>query len=213
MTAAALASRAGNTDKAIRLYQRAAAADPKNTKALQSLAMLYISSGNWASAADTYEKAMAVADASETENYLQRLASCSFNAARFRTALDSYDKLSVLRRDDPDIWLGIAQSALGVSNLKRARYAAQKTLSLKNDCDEARLVLGCADYLDGKYLTALESFNKLVTDDKAGSFATFMVGRCYLKLGRTKQAQAAFDKATLTAPESPLVSIFLNETK
>jgi tetratricopeptide (TPR) repeat protein len=213
MAAAAQAGRSGNTDKAIRLYQRAAAVDPKNTRAMQSLATLYISGGDWASAADVYAEASAVAEESDKEDYLQRQASCSFNAGRFRAALDSYDKLSISQRNSPDIWLGIAQSALGVSDAKRARYAAQKALSLKNDCTEAQLVLGCADYLDGKYLTALELFNRLSADDKAGGFATFMAGRCYMKLGRDKQAQAAFDRATQTAPESPLVSMFLNEKK
>lgn len=211
MAAAAQAGRLGNKDKAVRFYQHAAAVNPKNTKAMQSLATLYISGGDWANAADVYAKALAIAEESDKEDFLQKLATCSFNAGRFRAALDSYDTLSLSQRNNADIWLGMAQSALGVSDAKRARYAAQKTLSLKNDCIEAQLVLGCADYLDGKYLTAMGSFNQLSEDDKVGGFATFMVGKCYQKLGRTKQAQAAFDRVTQTAPDSPLVAMFLNE--
>jgi len=213
MAAAAQAGRSGNRDKAIRLYQHAAEANSKNTQAMQSLATLYVSSGNWANAADVYAKMVAMAAESDKEEVLQKFATCSFNAGRFRVALDSYDKLSLSQRDNADVWLGMAQSALGVSDVKRARNAARKVMSLVDNSIEAQLVLGCANYLDGKYLTSLELFNRLSADDKAGGFATFMAGKCYQKLGRTKQAQAAFDRATQTAPDSPLVSMFLNEKK
>lgn len=213
MAAAGLAGRSENLDKAVRLYQRAATVDSKNTKAYQSLATLYISRGNWGNAAAVYEKAMAAADESAKEELLLKLANSSFNAGRFRTALNSYDQLSISQRNNPDVWLGLAQSALGVSDVKRARYAAGKAMSLVDNCIEAKLVLGCANYLDGKYLTALESFNPLTADEKVGGFASFMAGRCYMKLGRDRQAQAAFDKATQIAPENPLVSLFLKDNK
>lgn len=210
-TAAATANRLGDREKAIQLYRRASVADPKNRDVQCSLATVYIAGGDWQNAADTYEKLVASATGKQKEEYLQMLASCSLNAGRYREAMQTYDKLSVLRRDDPDVWLGMSQAALGISDLKRARYSAQKTLSLRHDYAQAEAILGSVDYLDKKYLTALERFNRLTGDSQVGGFACFMAGRCYLKLGRTAQAQDAFDKALQVCPESPLVALLMKQ--
>jgi len=152
-----------------------------------------------------------MADESQKENYLRLLASCSLSAGQYRDALNAFDKLSVMRRSDPDVWLGMAQAALGMSDLKRARYSAQKALSYKHQCPQADAILGSADYLDKKYLSALERFTRLSGDPQVGGFACFMAGRCYLKMGRMEQAQAAFDKAIQIYPESPLAALLMNQ--
>ncbi|MEN6309056.1 MAG: tetratricopeptide repeat protein [Anaerohalosphaeraceae bacterium] len=210
-TAAATANRLGDREKAIQLYRRASIADPRNRDVQCSLATVYVAGSDWQNAADTYEKLLVSATDKQKEECLQMLASCSLNAGQFRKALHAYDKLSVIRRDDPDVWLGMSQAALGTSDLKRARYSAQKSLSLKQDGPQADAILGSADYLDKKYLSALERFNRLSGDPQVGGFASFMAGRCYLKLGRITQAQTAFDKALQISPESPLVALFMKQ--
>ncbi|MBN2512320.1 MAG: tetratricopeptide repeat protein [Sedimentisphaerales bacterium] len=209
--AAATANRLGSRDKAIQLYRQATMAEPKNQEAMSSLATLYVAGGQWQNAADIYDKLLSVADDKQKEVYLHLLASCSLSAGQYRNALHAFDKLSVIRRNDPDVWLGMAQAALGASDLKRARYSAQKALSYKQDCPQAGAILGSADYLDKKYLSALERFTRLSGDPQVGGFACFMSGRCYLKMGRTEQAQAAFDKAVQVCPESPLAALFINQ--
>jgi len=209
--AAATANRLGSRDKAIQLYRRASMADPQNQDVMSALAMIYIAGGEWNNAADIYDKLAAAADDNQKEGYLQMLASCSLSAGRYREAVHAFDKLSVIRRSDPDVWLGMAQAALGTSDLKRARYSAQKALSYKQDCPQANAILGSADYLDKKYLSALERFTRLSGDPQVGGFACFMAGRCYLKMGRAEQAQAAFDRAVQICPESPLAALFINQ--
>jgi tetratricopeptide (TPR) repeat protein len=212
--AADLANRTRQTDKAVSLYRRAATLSPQDERILRSLAMTYVFRGDWADAADTFEKLLScTADAEKQADYLYWVADSSLNAGRFRRALECFDTLSVSRRKDADIWLGMAQSALGVSDIPRAKTCAQKATSLRANFLEARVVLGCADYLDGKYLTALESFMPLMRNESFGGFASFMAGRCYQKLGRDVQSQKAFEKAVQLNPQSPLVAMFLNSPK
>jgi tetratricopeptide (TPR) repeat protein len=209
--AAELAGRMNQPDKAVSLYRRAATIEPENMQILHTLAMTYMSCNRWSDAADVFEKLLTCAKPDKQQDYLYWTATTNLNAGRFRRALECFDQLSVSRRKDPEIWLGIAQSALGISDINRAKTCAQKALFFKADCSDAKMVLGCADYLDGKYMTALQSFNSMTRDEKFGGFASFMAGRCYLKLGRTAPAQAAFEKAIRLNPQSPLVAMFLKE--
>jgi tetratricopeptide (TPR) repeat protein len=209
--AAELANRLGNPEKAVSLYRRAATIQPQNVHVLHALATTYISSGDWNNAADTYEKLPALVEADKQEECLYSIADSSLNAGRYRRALECFDKLSVTRRNDSRVWLGLAVSALGVSDITRAKTCAQKALSINSGCVEARMVGGCADYLNGKYLTALESFIPVMNHEEFGGFASFMASRCYEKLGRSDQAQATFKKAAELNPKSPLVAMFLNK--
>lgn len=206
-----LANRLGQTEKAISLYRRAMTIQPQNIAVLHSLGMIYISSGDWNNAADTFEKLLPLVGANQQEEYLGRIADSSLNAGRYRRALECYDKLSVTRRNDSHIWLGMAISSLGISDISRAKTSAQKALSYQSDCIEAHMVIGCADYLNGKSLTALGTFIPLMEHKEFGGFASFMASRCYEKMGRIDQAQAAFKQAAQLSPDSPLVAMFVNK--
>jgi tetratricopeptide (TPR) repeat protein len=209
--AADMANRLGQTEKAISLYRRAATIQPQNIQVLHSLAMIYVSSGDWNNAADTFEKLLPLVGADQQEDYLYRIADSSLNAGRYHRALECFDKLSVSRRNDSHIWLGMAISALGISDISRAKTSAQKALSYQPDCIEAHIAGGCAEYLNGKYLTALGTFIPLMEHEEFGGFASFMASRCYEKMGRAEQANKAFNQAARLNPDSPLVAMFVNK--
>jgi tetratricopeptide (TPR) repeat protein len=212
--AADLANRTRQTDKAVSLYRRAATLSPQDEQILRALAMTYVFRGDWAEAAYTFEKLLScTTNADKQADCLYWVADSSLNAGRFQRALECFDKLSVSRRKDAGVWLGMAQSAMGISDIPRAKTCAQKALSYQADCFEAQMVIGCADYLDGKYLTALKSLMPLMDNENLGGFASFMAGRCYQKLGRDAQAKTAFEKAVQLNPQSPLVAMFLNRPK
>jgi tetratricopeptide (TPR) repeat protein len=206
-----LAGRLGQTDKSIGYYRRAMTLAPQNVKVLHALGMVYISRGNWSDAADTFEKLHPLVGADLQEDYLYRIAETSLNAGRYRRALECFDTLSVSRRNDSHVWIGMAMSSLGVSDISRAKTSAQKALSYQPDCVEAHIVIGCVDYMNNKSLTALGTFVPLMEHKEFGGFASFMASRCYEKMGRSDQAQAAFKQAAQLNPDSPLVAMFVNK--
>jgi tetratricopeptide (TPR) repeat protein len=178
---------------------------------LHALATIYVSTRDWNNAADIYEKLFKLVKDDQKEEYLLQVADSSLNAGRNRRALECYDKLSVSHRNDSHIWLGMAISALGVSDVTRAKSSAQKALSYQPDCVEAHIVVGCADYMNGKSLMALGTFIPLMEHEKFGSFASFMASRCYEKMGRADQALAAFKQAVDLNPDSPLIAMFMKK--
>ena len=209
--AASVCARCGRLDEAVELYKTAIRLTPHDIGILEALAVCYRQQNNWLNAAETYETLLQVAPPKTAqETYLTGLASCYFNAGQYGQALKSYDRLSTIRRDDPDVWLTMAQAAMGADRVDRAADNARRALTLKPGWTQAYAVLGAAQYLKGDYNEALRSFAYLRGDDQLAGFGWFMTGRCYAQLDQTAKARAAYQQAGSRNTVSPLVSHFLN---
>jgi tetratricopeptide (TPR) repeat protein len=209
---AEVAQRAGELDKTTGYYEQALVVNAKDQQVLEALGYCYAARKDWVSATRTFERLLLlVTEDSRKETVLETLAMCAFNAGRYGQALSCYDKLTVMRRDDAEIWLNMAQAALGADLAGRADYAARKALQLKPSWPEAYAVLGCAQYLQSNFDGALGSFTHVCNDDQIGAFAWFMTGRCYARLGQTANAEAAYQKAGSAGADSPLLQRFLKE--
>jgi tetratricopeptide (TPR) repeat protein len=207
---AQLHQQAGQTDQAARCYEQALLKTPQNTAILNALGYCYIATKEWARAAETFERLLKLSeDDAGRQMTLSTLAMCEFNAGRYDRALQCYDRLSVLCREDPEVWLNMAQAALAANRIDRAADNAQRALRLKPGWTQAWAVLGAAQYLKGEYTQALRSLAYLRNDDTLGGFGWFMSGRCYSRLGQTAKAQSAYQQAAGCGPNSPLVAHFL----
>lgn len=193
---ASLYRRIGETQKAAALCEQALLFHGKHPQILEPCAYLYMSMAQWAKAADTFKELAAIypENSERHTQVLRSLAMSSFNAERFAEALQYYDKLSAVCRDDADIWLNMAESALGAEDADKAAASAQKALKLRPAWPAAFAALGGAQYLKGEYEDAIRSFNNIIDDDQFGSYGWLMSGKCYQKLGQTAQANAAFER-------------------
>jgi len=205
--AAQLARKANQPDKARDYYGRAMLVNPADKGVMMGLAELYISQGNWAQAADIFEKLLPLVEGTQKQECLRRIAEANLNAGRFAQALNCYDMLSVELRQDADVWLGMAKSALGTGDPVRAEYSAQKALRIHPGWNEATAALGCGQYLAGRYDESLRTFDSLKSDGRLGGFAWLMSGQSLQKLGRTSQAGEAFARAEKMNPDSELVRL------
>ena len=98
---------------------------------------------------------------------------------------------------------------MGSNDPKRAAYCATKALKCDPSNMQGYAVLGSAQYLQGEYGTALETFYKIVDHEELAGFAWFMTARCYQQLGQNIQANAAFEHAENLDPDSELISTFM----
>ncbi|MHC4834971.1 MAG: tetratricopeptide repeat protein, partial [Planctomycetota bacterium] len=73
-------------------------------------------------------------------------------------------------------------------------------------------VLGSAHYMQGLYDQSLKAFYKITDDDELAGFAWFMTGRCYQQLGRSRQANIAFERAEKLDPDNQLIKSFMKKT-
>ncbi len=204
----------GDIQQAIQTYEQAQLMHGNHPRVLEPCGYAYVALKKWDKAAEKFTVLLEKCQP-ETVHYnvvLRSLAMCSFNSGDYSKALNCYDELSVVNREDPEIWVGMAQSALGLDDTKRAIFCADKALRLKPAWPEAYAVLASAQYMQGQYEKSLDTFHVIIHDDELSGFAWFMIGRCYRQMGQTAEAQSAFDRAEQLDPDSDLVTAFLKKT-
>ncbi len=214
LSKARLHQQAGQTDQAIRVYEQAQIMHGESPQVLEPAGYAYIAQGNWKLAAEKFDRLIKQypEDNPRYNATMRTLARCLFNSQQYASALFWYDKLSVIYRDDADLWLDMAQAALGLNDPKRAAYCANNAIKIKPSWPRAYAVLGSAHYMQGFYDPSLKAFYKITGDDELAGFAWFMSGRCYQQLGRTRQANIAFERAEKLDPENLLIASFLKKT-
>jgi tetratricopeptide (TPR) repeat protein len=211
---AGLDRQSGQPDDAATLYEQAILIHGAKPEILEPCAYFYASRRQWQKAADLFEQLISQYPTG-SEHYtpaLRSLAMCLFNAGRYAESLKKFDALSVLCRNDANVWLYMAQAALGADDAARAAACAQKSLQMKPGQSDAYAILGSAQYLQGYYHEAILSFDRVTDDAELGAYAWFMTGRCCQRLGQTIQANAAFSRAEELNPHGRLVRTFLKRT-
>lgn len=213
MASADLAQRYGNPQEAIDLYKEAVLKQGDNPRLLEALGLCYMSQRQWEPAADVFKRLLYVQKNKQLpEHVLGWLSFCSLQAGRYGEALAYYDQLSILRREDPQVWLEMGQAALGAESPDRAVYCGEKALHLQSSWTDAEVVIGCGLYMKKNYTEAVRIFQKICRDPKWEPFGWWMAGRCYQQLGQNAQARSAFEKASQLQPDSDMVRMFLNES-
>ena len=159
---------------------------------MEALGVCFMAHKQWTEAAEVFDKLLELNKNKTESHVLNWAAVCSLQAHRYSKALKLYDRLSVLRRDDPRVWLEMGHAALGADMPDRARYSAEKALQLDPGWNDAQVVLGCALYAERKYEKSADIFEKLRDDQQWESMAWWMSGRCYQQMGNEAMAQNAF---------------------
>jgi len=214
LSKARLHQQTGQPDQAIRVYEQAQIMHGDIPQVLEPAGYAHIAKGNWKLAAEKFERLLDQYNAADERYHvtMRSLARCLFNSEQYASALFWYDKLSVVYRDDADIWMDMAQAALGLDDAKRAAYCANRAIKIKPSCPQAYAMLGSAHYMQGHYDQSLKAFYKITDDDALAGFAWFMSGRCYQQQGRNRQANIAFERAEKLDPDNQLIASFLKKT-
>ncbi len=205
--AADIMLRQGQTKEAISMYQKALYLAPENRKVQEALGYAFIVDKQWESAAGTFSSLAESTESPQNETYLQMAAMCSLNCDQFSMAAGALDKLSVNRRDDPEVWLKMGQAALGTNTPNRAYACAQRSLQLRPGWTRAILLEGCAQYLMRDYSSAFENFRNVTSQDPDNDLAWFLAGRCSQYLGNSRNAKMAFERLEKINPDSELLGL------
>lgn len=210
---AQLKQTAGQLEEACRIYEQAQLLHGAQARILEPCGFTYIALKKWNRAAEKFERLLTLyRDHKEQYNTtLRTLAACCFYSGNYGRALACYDELSIAFREDPEIWLNMAQAALGAEDPARTIYCVNKAIRL-NPSPQAYAVLGSGYYMKKQYSKALEAFSKITGDDELAGFAWFMSGRCHQQLGANIEARLAFERAEEYDPDSELISVLLKKS-
>lgn len=194
--------------EAAALLEQARYQSGQDPQVLEMLGVCYMSQREWAAAQKIFEELLVSKDLKNYESLLQWTGVCALNAGRYSRALKYFNQLSVYRREDPQLWLEMAQAALGAQLPERARECAQKALRYQPGWMEAQAALACSYYTEKQYAQAAAAFDPLCRDEKWGPFGWWMTGRCWQQLGQISKAREAFGRAVVMEPDSPLIKMF-----
>ena len=175
--------RDGRLSDAIAVYKQLLLAGSDDPKYLLPLGYCYVIDENWSEGAKIFSRLAASCDGSDGDTYTEMLGICSMNSKDYAQAMKCYDKLSVNRRDDVEIWLQMGQAALGATRPKAALACAKRAYALQPGNREAITLAGCAEYLQGDYAKAVQTFGQVADESDSASFVQMMVMRCHKHLG------------------------------
>jgi tetratricopeptide (TPR) repeat protein len=212
VAAADLMLRMGRNETAIELYRKAVLLTNENLDITEALGYCYVFSGQWNEAAGIFNTLIErCEDEKKKKVYLEAAALCSMNCAQYDKAVNYYNKLSVEERNNAEIWLKMGRAALGAGIVPRALMCGRKALALRPGYADALALIGCAQYADGDYGSAAESFKKISSDKKNSAFSWLMIARCYEQLGRTDESDQAYEKARQMNPAGELADFLAKD--
>jgi len=210
VTAADIMLSAGRTTEAIDMYKEAMLLEPGDLDIIESLGYCYIMNQQWGYAGRMFEELADKSTGERKKVYLRLLGTCSINNSEYGKAFSCYDELSVVERDNANLWLQMGQAALGADAPNRAIACAERALRLKPGWADAVALMGCAHYMNADYHKAIKTFGKIISNNDLGGFAWLMTGRCYQQLGEFSPAQKAYGKSAGMNPASELlVTLFV----
>lgn len=217
VAAADLMCRVGQNERAADLYKQAMLLADDDESIAESLGFCYVFGGKWCEAADIFndlaeqcrtqraseEAGERTAEDQQREKlYVEMTALCSMNSAQYDKAVSRYTELSIEERDNADLWVKLGQAALGSAMTDRALSCGEKALSLRPGYADAVALIGCAQYANGDYDAAADSFERIVSDKETAGFSWLMMARCYEQLGQLDKAERAYKKAIQIDPDS-----------
>jgi tetratricopeptide (TPR) repeat protein len=195
--AAELMLRTGKDEAAIRLYRQAMLMTADNNDIAEALGYCYVFSGKWCEAAEIFEDLLDKCSHAESKRlYLQLTALCSMNSGQYDKALGYYGRLGANERDSAEFWVNMGQAALGAGMPERAIGYGREALALRIGDLDATALIACAQYARGQYAAAADNFDKVAADQSKRGFCLLMKARCYEQLGRTEDAQRAYEEAS-----------------
>jgi Flp pilus assembly protein TadD len=210
MKAAAAANlRLGNPDRAVILYEGLCKTYPKDSHLAETLGYAYVDAGRQSDAAQVFTR-LCEANPASPKTYVLLAGECHMKASEYKQAMDLCGKYASSCKDDVSFWLLLGRAAVAARDGGHATYAAKRALAVEPSNPQARTLMGCAQYLEGLYADAIDTFNRL--PDKSNAFAWVMKGQCYDRLGDKTEAVSAFRHALAIDPANTAAAKYISNS-
>jgi len=194
----------GRTDDAVKRLQDIVAANPKDVDALSALGSLQRSAKNFAEAAQTYDKAIALLDKPDRGNWtlFYFRAICFERTKQWPKAEADFKKALELSPDQPLVlnYLGYSWVDQGL-NLEEAFKMLRRAVDLRPTDGYVVDSLGWADFKLGHYDEATRELEKAIELKPADPVVNDHLGDAYWRMGRKLDAHFQWNHARDMGPE------------
>jgi tetratricopeptide (TPR) repeat protein len=194
----------GRTDDAIKRLQEIVAANPKDVDALSALGSLQRSAKNFAEAAQTYDRAIALLDKPDRGNWtlFYFRAICFERTKQWPKAEADFKKALELSPDQPLVlnYLGYSWVDQGI-NLDEAFKMLRRAVDLRPSDGYVVDSLGWAHFKLGHFDEATRELEKAIELKPADPVVNDHLGDAYWRMGRKLDAHFQWNHARDMGPE------------
>jgi GWxTD domain-containing protein len=128
------------------------------------------------------------------------------NSGRAQEAKAYLEKAFQRRSDSPDIALSLAQAHMALAEYAKVEPVLVSFLKqTKSPKYEIFFLAGQAHQKLNEFAKAVEIYDQTVTHFGINANLLNAIGECYLGLGRTKEALAAWEKSLVISPDQPQI--------
>jgi putative PEP-CTERM system TPR-repeat lipoprotein len=135
---------------------------------------------------------------------LQALGIAQLAAGERNQAVDTFKSLTAVQRDNPSVWVRLANVQLLLKDYPGAVESGRKALALKPDMPQALAVVTKAYFASGQIDTALAEARRLQKDQPKSALGYVIEAELLTALKKPNEAIAAYKKAMELQPTSTL---------
>jgi len=130
-------------------------------------------------------------------------------AGRFDQAIAGIEEGRRLlpQQDNPDASIILAYAYFGKGELSRAREEATKVKRINSNNEEAALLLGAIDYLQGNFNSAINNLSNFSSTRPPGSYALAILGLSHAGNSNIQQAELNTSRAVQSLQNDSFVSL------
>jgi eukaryotic-like serine/threonine-protein kinase len=195
----------GRREDAIVSLQRAIALDPDNDAAHRLLGLrLYANQGRMDDAVAEVRHAVAIRPESFENHY--RLGIVLFIAGRYQEAVDAYKHATELQPRRADVFTNLGAAYHYMGDVKQAIGNYEHAIGLGAGDAQGYANLAVSYFFAGRHDDALRTCLEAIRRDPTRASLQRDLGDYYLKLGRTREARAAYARAMDLARQSIAVN-------
>lgn len=190
-----------DVDRALELLSALVVAEPDNADYLNNLIFLRTSKGDFAGAAEDFERIVARRP-NEIEPRLN-LGTFYFRARDYQNATTAFDGAAQLEPSNPQAHAGRCEArAAGNYQIEVAQQACAEALRLSDQSASALFSRGFLNFRQGRIEDALADFNAAGEKDNTHPFAAYGYAVSSIRLGRREaQARTLLESVTSAVPE------------
>ena len=180
-------------DKALQIYSKVLAKDPKSLPALIGRAELFVLLDKYYEAIGDYNRFIDIDSTNPYAYYRRALAKCKTDSIGY--ALEDYEKSLALDSTNADILYDWALYNLSYDNLLQAINDFKTVLKINPEKTDANKYIALAYYRWEQFDNALEYYNKALQSDPNNPSLYLNRGNSLLKLNKTEDAINDYSKA------------------
>lgn len=203
---AQLLQRKGEYAKAAAMFRQAAVLEGNDPQIQARYGIALYQSGNYRDAVDVLERLVGDENMAKRGDLQLALGESLLKIDRARDARAALETATQQMPASAHAWMALARAAIDTGDLRRAKIALNKSMSLGGDKSEMALMTGYIALQEQNFDEALKQFEKASAQDDRDTLSLCMIGLTLEHMNRGVEAASYYGQALKIKPSDPLAN-------